>query len=169
MQYARYDPTIPSPSPVIAWIDTAPTFAPGLAPVSPDVWAQRGTGFWAVTPNGVVPFTPPPLPLPQQAKALLAGPVQVACVSDRTLNAAYAIDDLSRQHMTSINMALTAGMGLPGGGSTFNWPDTAGTAHLWTAASFTAFAKGVMNFYYAATEVVHGHSVTLPSNVIPIP
>jgi hypothetical protein len=65
--------------------------------------------------------------------------------------------------ITGIAAAISAGLGLPGGGAAFNCPDAAGAMHPWPAAQFAAYAKAVMNFVYAAAQVAQGHGTALPS------
>ena len=68
--------------------------------------------------------------------------------------------------ITGSAAAISAGLGLPGGGAAFNWPDATGAAHPWPAPQFTAYARAVMNFVYAAAQVAQGHGTTLPSATI---
>lgn len=123
---------------------------------------------WTYDGHALAPPAPPTLTLPQQADALLAGPVTVQCASLPALNGTYPIDVTTQGQITDIASAINAGLGLPGGGDTFNWPDTTGAAHPWPAPQLTAFAKAVMNFVYACAQVVQGHSSTLPSSTIAI-
>jgi hypothetical protein len=152
----------PPPGVVIAdcfVVEVARTFVEVPAGVTPEQgWTFNGTSFAApvVTP-------PPPPTLQQQAMALLAGPVNVACASVPALNGSYPLDAVSQAQITGIASAISAGLGLPSGAATFNWPDAFGAPHAWPAPQFTAFAKGVMQFLYAAAQVAQGHSTTLPS------
>ncbi len=118
------------------------------------------------TYNGSV-FAPPPLPPPptlqQQAMALLGYPVTVTCSALPALDGAYPIDQATQMQITGIAAAISAGLGLPGGGATFNWPDVGGVAHPWPAPQFTEFAKAVMNYVYACAQVAQGHGTTLPT------
>jgi hypothetical protein len=176
-QYAQFDPIAVQPAPVLGWYDTDalhyPTLpaANALLQLTADQWAHRMDQPWGVQNSTLVPYTPPVVPptLVQQAQALLAGPVTVSCTSNRALNGNYPCDSHSLQQMTTITMAQNANLGLPGGGSTFNWPDTSNTSHAWAASQFTAFAQAMMNFVYAAQQVVQGHSTTLPSSHFTIP
>lgn len=124
-------------------------------------WTYDGHTFAAPPP-------PPPPTVQEQAAALLAGPVTVACAAVPALDGTYAIDAASQAQIRGIATGISTGLGLPGGGATFNWTDTAGGAHAWPAAQFVAFAKGVMNFVYAATQAAQGHSTTLPATTLTI-
>ncbi len=105
----------------------------------------------------------------QQAMALIAGPVTVASTAVPAINGDYPIDQVTQGQITGIASAINAGLGLPSGTDTFNWPDTSGTPRAWPATQFTAFAKAVMQFLYAAAQVAQGHSTTLPSKVLTLP
>jgi hypothetical protein len=142
--------------PDLVWVDCTAT--PSVA----QGWSYDGSAFAA-------PPTPPPPNLQQQAFALLGSPVTVQCTSVPALNGTYPIDQTTQGQITGIAAAISAGLGLPGGGSTFNWPDTSGTAHPWPATQFTALAKAVMNFVYDASQVAQGHGTTLPSTTLVIP
>jgi len=84
------------------------------------------------------------------------------------LNADYPIDSLTTNQITSIASSINAGLGLPGGGTVFNWPDTGGVQHQWPAVQFTDFAQKVMNFLYAAGQTAQGYSNVLPSPILVI-
>lgn len=140
----------------LVWVDvTSVTPAPQLG------WGYDGSAFAAPPP-------PPPPPLQQQAGMLLMSPVTVQCTSVPALNGQYPIDQTTQGQITGIASAIAAGLGLPGGGTTFNWPDATGVAHAWPATQFTELAKAVMNFVYAAAQVAQGHGTTLPSSTLTI-
>jgi hypothetical protein len=102
----------------------------------------------------------------QKGAALLAGPVQVNCTSVPEITSAYPIDAATLNQITTIVAAANAGLGLPGGGETFNWPDVTGAPHQWPAPQFIAFAGQVMNFVYASTQAAQGHTTELPEPII---
>jgi len=110
----------------------------------------------------------PPPSVADQAKAMLNGNVTVQCTSLSTLDGDYAIDPTTRAQMTSTAAGVNAGMGLPSGGETFNWPDANNVAHDWPEAQFMAFAIAVSRFVYQADQVAGGHGDTLPSTIITI-
>jgi len=136
------------------WVDVT-----ALDPQPQQRWTYDGHSF-------APPAPPPPPTLQQQAQALLAGPVTVQCASLPAIAGSYPIDATTQMQITGIAAAISAGLGLPGGGDTFNWPDAAGLPHPWPASQFTAYAKAVMNFVYAAAQVAQGHGTTLPSATI---
>jgi hypothetical protein len=104
----------------------------------------------------------------QKCAGLLAGPVTITCASVPSLNGNYPIDAATQALTTSVAAAINAGLGLPSGQDTFNWPDAAGNRHDWPAPQFTQFAKGMMQFIYQCTQAAQGHSDTLPSPMIAI-
>jgi hypothetical protein len=132
----------------LVWVD-----ASAVSPQPDPRWTYDGTTFSAPPP-------PPPPTMPQQAMALLGQPVTVHCLALAALDGAYPIDQPTQMQITGIAAAISAGLGLPGGGATFNWPDAGSIAHPWPAAQF---AKAVMNYVYACAQVVQGHGTTLPS------
>lgn len=127
-------------------------------------WTYDGTN-WAAP---VAPPPPPPPTLQQQALAAMFGTITIACISVPALNATYPIDQLTQAQITGIAAATSASLGLPGGGSTFNWPDVTGTPHQWGASQFSGLAKAVMNYVYACAQVAQGNGSTLPSSTVTI-
>jgi hypothetical protein len=174
-QYAQFDHTATPPCPVIGWYDTAlfdyPNLpaAADLLELTADQWNARMSQLWAVENGALVDYVPPPPTLQDQASAMLTQPVTVVSAAVPAVNADYPIDPATRTQMTSIAATINAGLGLPGGGSTFNWADVNGNPHQWPQEQFTAFAGAVMNFVYACTQVVQGHSTTLPDTTLSIP
>lgn len=182
--FAQYDSTQPLPQQVIGWYDTTSLRYPNL-PSSGNLvlltsaqWAEHiaNPSGWQINADGTLgvytpppPTSPPPPTLQQQAAALLRGPVVITSTSVPALDGSYPIDQVTQGQITGIASAINAGLGLPGEGDTFNWPDTSGTPHPWPATQFTAFAKAVMNFVYAAAQVAQGNGDTLPSNTLTIP
>jgi hypothetical protein len=176
--YGRFDHTAAEPQEITAWYDTDVIEYPNLPDaadlieVPDDVWAKRLPGPWAVQHGVLVPFIPPPPPPPSiedQALARLYQPVLLQCQSMPTLNGSYAIDPASRLHMTTIAAGINGGMGVPGGGATFNYNDAGGVGHAWPPAQFKDFAQAVANYVYALGEVVSGRLPGLPSQTISIP
>lgn len=141
--------------PSLTWVacgDT-PSVAPG--------WTYSAGSFHA-------PPAPPAPTLIEQAMAALGRPIEVVCTSVPALNSGYTIDAAAQAQITSIAAAINAGLGLPGGGSTFNFPDAAGVQHAWPAAQFMDFAKAVMNYVYALGQVARGVSASLPTQPVTI-
>jgi hypothetical protein len=138
----------------------------GTLTFHPDMTPDQIAAVEAVY-SGYDPNAPPTVQ--QQAQALLEQPVTVVSTSLPALNGIYPIDDATRGEINGIASAINAGLGLPGGGETFNWADTSGDMHPWPATQFTAFAKEVMNYAYTLGQVAQGHGDTLPSATLKIP
>lgn len=117
----------------------------------------KGQPTWVKLPP------PPPPTLPEQAQALLAGTVLVASMSLPELNGEYPLHMGLQQQINGIVMSVNAGLGLPGGGDTFNWPDADNNARQWPAKQFLEFGQKVMYFVYSCDQVSKGHSLSLPS------
>jgi hypothetical protein len=176
-KFARFDPAVTGPSPVIGWYDMDGLDYPNPPPSAELIeltdaqWNDIPTSQWAVQNGALVHYTPPPPPPPtvqQQAMALLATPVTVVCTELPALNGTYPIDQATQAQINGIASAIGAGLGLPSGGDTFNWPDVSFQPHQWPAAEFTAFAKAVMRHLYDCAQVAQGHGTTLPSTTLTI-
>jgi hypothetical protein len=100
---------------------------------------------------------------------LASGTVQITSTATAALNGTYAIDPLSRATIAEIQTSINAGLGVPGGGSTFNYLDASGAAHAFAASDFTNFAKAIRDYVYALTQVAAGASATLPATPLAIP
>lgn len=173
---ARFDSTITDgPSPVLGWLDTdlvhypSPPADADLLAMTDAQWAGRMEGLWAVEGGALVSYTPPPPPPltpAQEAGAIINQPVTVHCVTHADLDAVYANNTASRQAMILVASQINAGLGLPGGGQTFNWPDADGTQRAWPEAEFVAFASAVAHFVYACTQTAGGFADVVPSNTL---
>ena len=101
---------------------------------------------------------PPELTLAQQASALMAAPVTVDCATAVGVTAIYANNADMRGRATTVVSQINAGLGLPGGGATFNWPDFDNTQRDWPEAEFKSFAKALADYTYELQQVVDGFS-----------
>lgn len=137
-------------NPALMWIPCAETVLPG--------WTCSGT------PPVFGP--PPPPPGPSPLAVALAGPLAITSSVAPAINGCYPIDTATQGLITAIATAINAGLGLPGGGATFEWPDAAGTGHAWPAAQFTLFAKAVMNYLYQVAQFGRRAIATPPSMTI---
>jgi hypothetical protein len=125
---------------------------------------------WLAAGNTPDPVLTVQLTPAQQAAALLAsGTVQVNSTATPALSGTYAIDPLSRGNIIAVQTSINAGLGLPGGGSTFSYLDAAGAAHAFGATDFTHFATAIRDYVYALTQVASGGSNTLPATPLTIP
>lgn len=84
--------------------------------------------------------------------ALIAAGMALVSTGTPSLNGTYAIDKGSTQNITAIYSGIKDGDGLPGGGSTFNYPDLAGTMHSFNTTTFPAFAKAARDYLYQISQ-----------------
>jgi hypothetical protein len=82
------------------------------------------------------------------------------------LNGDYPIDAATQMQVAGIMSKINAGRGLPGGGQTFNWPDAAGIAHVWSAPQFVDFADKLADYIYGCAQVAQGHGDVLPERTL---
>jgi hypothetical protein len=179
-RYAYFDHTQPAPQRVLGWFDTdahAFTALPDRADLlilSDAQWDARldDPSGWCVAEGGVltrrVPPAPPAPTLAQQAQAAMYGTVTVTSEGVPEVAGTYAIDAQAQTQIAAIASGIAAGLGLPGGGESFNWPDTANAPHQWTADAWMQFAQGVLNYVYTCAQVAQGHGTALPSATIEI-
>jgi hypothetical protein len=111
---------------------------------------------------------PPEQTLAQQAAAMMAAPVTVDCATAVGVTATYANNAEVRGRATTVVSQINAGLGLPGGGATFNWPDIDNTQRDWPEAEFKSLAKALADYTYELQQVVDGFSDILPSNTLSI-
>jgi hypothetical protein len=88
------------------------------------------------------------------------------------LNGTYATDPKSIANITALSTGIAAGKPLPGGGSTFNYPDVSGTMHAFSAVNFLNFATAIEGLVYAAEQalstLLNGGTATMPSSTLTI-
>jgi hypothetical protein len=92
----------------------------------------------------------------------------VTSTATPALNGTYAVDPNSRSNIIAVQTRINAGLGLPGGGTTFSYYDTSGAAHQFGTGDFTNFAKAVSDYVYELSLVASGASQTLPANTLTI-
>lgn len=108
--------------------------------------------------------------VPQRAAVLLAGTtITLTSAATPALNGTYTVTPASTANMTALQAAVSAGVPLPGGGTTLPYTDAAGTDHAFTALQFTAFAAAVMGYVFGLTRCAIGKSASLPSAALTIP
>jgi hypothetical protein len=130
-----------------------------LSPMPAHGWsATESAGSWSFA----APVAPTPTSTEQAGAALDAG-LSIASTGTPALNGTYAIDQLSQMDIIAIETSLNAGKGFPGGAVAFNYADTSGVMHAFTAANFADFAAAVRDYVYALKSVIAGASMTLPA------
>ena len=105
--------------------------------------------------------------LQQWVPPYLATGVQIESTGNSNLNGTYPMDPASQQQITGIATSISAGRGLPGGGSTFRYQ-----GHQFDQTSFLNFATAaenwVYNSYQALGEIVMTGSGSMPEQPVTI-
>ena len=107
-------------------------------------------------------------------QTVLGNGIAITSTAKSALNGTYALDPTSRSDIIAVETSIAAGVGLPGGGSTFIYLDSSGSPHSFLASDFTNFAVAVRNFYYACVIAATTAAATMsaanyPSNAVTIP
>jgi hypothetical protein len=152
----------------------AGTWPADAVEITDDIWLN----FIGVPPTGKVLgalfnspvwLDVPALTIQQQAAQVLLLPVvTVVSSSQPDLDGEYAADTASFAAMVAIVAGISAGMGLPSGLPTFNYPDDEGSNHDWDAVQFVSFTTQVMSYIYNLGQVSIGIGAALPVNTITI-
>lgn len=175
-QYAAYDSTASQPTPVLGWYDTAVVQYPNLPgsdsllELTSDQWTARLPGPWAVQNGALVAYTPP-VPLPQQAANLLATNISlgiaITCTGNAGLNSTYGLDSITMSQIGSVAQDFASGLGLPGGLSTFTYPDMSSDPMTFTGAQIVELYKAQRNLIFVMTTqsaiMANGGSPTWPT------
>lgn len=98
-----------------------------------------------------------------QALAQAQTQITIQSTSNPTLDGTYSITHDQQAVIDGIYAGIRNGDGLPGGGTTFNYPDASDVMHSFDATSFPAFAKAVRDYLYQLSQ---GQSPAQPT-VIP--
>ncbi len=170
-RYANFDHTITPLSPVLGWYDTdvfaynsLPSLDDLIEITDNDVWDNRTNGQWGVQSGAVIPIVTPSATTPLQdsaAVALYAG-ILLTSIGTGALNGSYDVSPPSQTGISGVVAGIGAGIGLPGGGGTFNWFDTSGTPHAFSSVNFKNFATAVSNYTYTLNQIIGGEILTLP-------
>ena len=162
-KYARFDPSVAAPSPVIGWFNTDARAYPNLPPMSdlvevpPDIWDAHyaNTNGYAVSAGALVAYTPPPpvLTLAQEAANAAVSGLTIALSGTITLAATlFPTDTKTQKAIESMNAMARAGV-LPLGSTTYPMIDASGTWHHFTAAQYQAVA-GASAAYVSACDLI---------------
>jgi hypothetical protein len=96
-----------------------------------------------------------------------SGGVAVTSTGTPALSGTYATDPASIANIVALSTGIAAGKPLPGGGSSFNYPDSSGAMHAFTAANFLDFAAAIEALIYNAEQslstLLNGGSASMPS------
>lgn len=157
-RYASFDPSSSPPHPVIGWYDTEEFVYPTLPDLThrleltDEQWHGRmvDPSAWAVNGNDLVPYThPTPPPTPDQALASkISDGIAITCSGDAAVSATYALDAQTMTEVGSVARDAASGLGLPGGGETFIYPDKSGQPHAFTSARLIALYQAMRNLLW---------------------
>lgn len=96
--------------------------------------------------------------------------VAVTSTGTPSLNATYALDSASFSKLNTITSLLSNGKPLPGGGTTFSYPDITGNLHTFTSTNILNLAAALQNWRYSwetgVSTLISGGSVTLPGAIV---
>lgn len=151
MQYAYFDSTTPSPSPVLGWYDTDALDYPNLPNeadllvTTSDQWTARMTGRWAVSDGALVAYTLPtsPVTVDQMLAEKIAAGITITSTSTPALNAIYALGNVSTGQIFQIATWANGFGTFPSGQAEQPYPDATGAMHTFTVPQFIEFAKAV--------------------------
>lgn len=126
---------------------------------------------WLSIANGaiVAATSAPPVPLPKQAEAMLAGGLTISSTSGPSLNGTYAADPTTQVQIQAEIISLLQNKLFANGTTSLAYPDIDNEPHTFTSVQFQNFATAMGLFVSSITAVVRGHSTTLPSNSVTIP
>jgi hypothetical protein len=102
----------------------------------------------------------------------MGGGVAITSTGTPALNSTYATDPNSIANIVALSTGIAAGKPLPGGGSSFNYPDATGAMFAFSSANFLNFAAAVEGLIYNAQQalstLVNGGSAAMPSPALTI-
>lgn len=151
------DPLTTTPIQVKAWLDTDMIRYPNmpsadeLREMNDTDWNARDTKYYISTAGFMEPPPPPVVSLtPDQilAEKITQG-IAITCTSNPSgLNATYALDSETMVQIGSVARDVGAGLGFPGGGSLFTYPDIAGQPHSFTEPQLMACYQAMRNLLW---------------------
>jgi hypothetical protein len=111
--------------------------------------------------------------LAQVVPNIFAQGVAVQSSGTPSLNAIYAIIPSALDALTSLSTGIAAGKPLPGGGSTFNYPDATGSPHALTSTNLLNLAAAIESYVYNYQQslgaLLVGTAASLPTQPLAIP
>lgn len=103
-----------------------------------------------------------PGPQAQLAARLFAG-LAVISTSTSALSATYALDATTLDQIGSVARDAAAGLGLPGGLSTFTYPDLSSAPHDFTATAIQSLYKAMRDYVFALNSVTAQLQLGIPA------
>lgn len=111
------------------------------------------TGKVIVSGSGGVPVAEvptPPAPTPDQVLAQhIALGIAITSTGTSSISGTYALDQTTMDQIGSVARDDASGLGLPGGGSTFMYPDLTGSPKSLTGAQVQALYKAQRDMVFA--------------------
>lgn len=105
-------------------------------------------------------------------ESLLSGGIVLTSTGTPALNGTYSVTAPAQHNISGIMSGIANGLGLPGGGSTFQYQDMSGKLHAWSATAFPELARAVRDFVYncdvTLTTIQAAGVATFPSNQVTI-
>ena len=105
-------------------------------------------------------------------QSLIAAGIILTSTGTPALNATYSTTDTAQKNISGVVTGIATGLGLPGGGTTFQYLDASNVPHSFDASHFTAFAAALRNFVYnceiTLATIQNGGTATFPSNLVTI-
>jgi hypothetical protein len=137
--------------------------------------AARSAGQIIEVSNGelVTVAPPPPTPTPDQVLAeKIAAGIAITCTGNATLDATYALDDVSTGQIFQIGLFAKSFGTFPSGQASQQYPDATGAMHTFTVARFVEFltvvAPLVSNLTTQAGVMKAGGTPTWPAQTATI-
>lgn len=112
---------------------------------------QPQTGWAATEAAGVWTFTAPEtaaVTWDHELAARINNGVNITSTSTPALNSLYALDTTTLDQIGSVARDAASGIGLPGGGSTFTYPDAAGVPHSFTSAQIITLYRAMRDLLF---------------------
>jgi hypothetical protein len=104
---------------------------------------------------------------------IFANGIEITSTATPSISGIYSLADKAINQMVAIATGISAGKQLPGGGSTFNYPDLSNSMHAFTAPDFLNFGIAIENYIYSCTQALHSllndELASFPQSSITIP
>jgi hypothetical protein len=78
-----------------------------------------------------------------------AAGIAITSTGTPALNATYALDQTTLDQIGAVARDVAGGLGLPGGGASFSYPDIAGVPRSFTAANVQALYRAMRDLVFA--------------------
>jgi hypothetical protein len=158
-------------------LDTYPSLPPldALTVLSDADWELRLTGSrWAITDGRLVAAPPTQAMLAGSAlQERLAMGLQVTSTGNPAISGTYALDATTLDQIGAVARDFGAGLGLPGGGSVFYYPDRSALLHAFTGPEIVEVYRAMRDLLLIlntqAAAMRFGASPTWPDQTVTLP